>query len=137
MKKELKRVSDFIVKEKKKIIFSLIGLVITICAIFLYIKFDLYWLKWVLSLSCMIYTVLELYYIHFLNKDYKVSDNMLFSTVTMIGVVLLMYVIICVFSALLKIDISMKTLTIAVLISPSFVIVLLIILLLISSLQYI
>ena len=85
----------------------------------------------------MIYTVLELYYIHFQNKDYKVSDNMLFSAVTMIGVVLLMYVIICIFSALLKIDISMKTLTIAVLISPSFVIVLLIILLLISSLQYI
>lgn len=134
--KQKSAIKEFFIKEKKKIFFSLIGLAITIGTIILYVEFDFDWLKWILCLSCMTYTTMQLYFIHFKGKTDRIVDDLLFSAIVMMAVVLLMYVILCIFSAILKIAISMKTLTIAVLISPSFIIVLLIILLFLSGLQY-
>lgn len=129
---------DFLIKEKYRIVFTIIGLFFSITSIVLLLNFKKnIFLITTLCIINFIYCVLQLYYLYFKKKDFDRFARIFLSIISTIGLMLIFFVIISIILALLKVEFNvMYILICSALILPSFVVVIGIIALLLLCLSY-
>lgn len=122
---------------KYKILFTILGLIISIASFFLYINFkDQIWLCIILILTNLTYGILQLYFLYFNEKIYSEFNKWLFVILSTFFFILFIFLIITVISAYNQQGFSIDYLVYAIMLLPSFVIVLALIAIVIICLGY-
>ena len=122
---------------KYKILFTILGLIISIASFFLYINFkDQIWLCIILILTNLTYGILLLYFLYFNKKILSEFNKWLFVILSTFFFILFIFLIITVISAYNQQGFSIDYLVYAIMLLPSFVIVLALIAIVIICLGY-
>lgn len=129
--------TEFIRNNKLKIIFTLIGLILTIVSIILYENFKSnIILNVILCMVNITFGVLQLYHLYFKEKKFKKFERMLFTILTAFFFILFVFLIILIINVIGNQSISIDYLVYAIMLLPSFIVVIAIVILFIVALGY-
>jgi hypothetical protein len=137
IKNSWKQWKNLFFSEKYKILATLIGTMISIGSIILYSNYKSLWSNLLLSMICLIYSVIQAYKLYFKDKSWDIPSKIILSIMFFSVFTSIIFVIITVCSmAVLKFPFSLNYIMYAIFVTPAFLLVIIIVLFLLSALQY-
>lgn len=130
IKKQKDSFLQLIKENKQKIIFTIIGLFISIFSIVLYVNFKSFvYLTILLCLINLTYGIIQLYYIYFKEKFFSKTERITLTVFFALIFVLISFIIMIIAVALLKQAFTVDLLVYSIMLLPSFIVVIAIVLL--------
>lgn len=133
----MKTIVDFINKEKLKIIFALIGLLLSILFIVFYNNYPSnIFLIIIFSIISIFFGSFQMYFLYFKERTIGIGARLLLSLLSTFLFIVIVFTIIVISRAIAGISFNINALIYAIYLLPSFIIVLMIIMLLLICLSY-
>ena len=133
----MKTIVDFINKEKLKIIFALIGLLLSILFIVFYNNYPSnIFLIIIFSIISIFFGSFQMYFLYFKEKTIGIGARLLLSLLSTFLFIVIVFTIIVISRAIAGISFNINALIYAIYLLPSFIIVLMIIMLFLICLSY-
>ena len=133
----MKTIVDFINKEKLKIIFALIGLLLSILFIVFYNNYPSnIFLIIIFSIISIFFGSFQMYFLYFKERTIGIGARLLLSLLSTFLFIVIVFTIIVISRAIAGISFNINALIYAIYLLPSFIIVLMIIMLFLICLSY-
>ena len=133
----MKTIVDFINKEKLKIIFALLGLLLSILFIVFYNNYPSnIFLIIIFSIISIFFGSFQMYFLYFKERTIGIGARLLLSLLSTFLFIVIVFTIIVISRAIAGISFNINALIYAIYLLPSFIIVLMIIMLLLICLSY-
>ena len=133
----MKTIVDFINKEKLKIIFALLGLLLSILFIVFYNNYPSnIFLIIIFSIISIFFGSFQMYFLYFKERTIGIGARLLLSLLSTFLFVVIVFTIIVISRAIAGISFNINALIYAIYLLPSFIIVLMIIMLFLICLSY-